>query len=149
MSRARWALRGGLGLYAAIGVMTLVVMIGIGLGSVSAGGSDVATPIVGTLVLGLYALALAGIGIAFGGLVTTSFAGEIIALLVILTFVIDTVVPALKLPDWIQQLALTAHLGHPMVGAVGLARDGAARRRSRSAGSCSAPGASNRRDVQR
>jgi hypothetical protein len=71
---------------------------------------------VGTLVLGLYALALAGIGIAFGGLVTTSFAGEIIALLVILTFVIDTVVPALKWPNWIQQLALTAHLGHPMVG---------------------------------
>ena len=79
-------------------------------------------------MLGLYALALAGIGIAFGGLVTTAFAGEIIALLVILTFVIDTVVPALKLPDWIQQLALTAHLGHPMVGAVGLAGDGAARR---------------------
>jgi ABC-2 type transport system permease protein len=116
MSRAKWALRGGLGLYAAIGVMTLVVMLAIGLGSLSAGGSEVATPIVGTLVLGLYSLALAGIGIAFGGLVSTAFAGEIIALLVILTFVIDTVVPALKWPDWIQQLALTAHLGHPMVG---------------------------------
>ena len=69
MSRASWALRGGLGLYAAIGVMTLVIMVAIGIGSVSAGGSDVTTPIVGTLVLGLYALALAGIGIAFGGLV--------------------------------------------------------------------------------
>ena len=44
--------------------MTLVIMVAIGIGSVSAGGSDVATPIVGTLVLGLYALALAGIGIA-------------------------------------------------------------------------------------
>lgn len=116
MSRAAWALRGGLGLYAAIGVFTLVVMAGIGLGSLSAGGSDVATPIVGTLVLGLYALALAGIGIAVGGLITTSFAGEIIALLVILTFVLDTLVPALKWPNWIQQLALTAHLGRPMVG---------------------------------
>ncbi|HET7830850.1 MAG TPA: hypothetical protein VFL03_14910 [Candidatus Limnocylindrales bacterium] len=116
MSRAAWALRGGLGLYAAIAVFTVVVMAGIGIGSLSAGGSDVATPIVGTLVLGLYALALAGIGIAFGGLVTTSFAGEIIALLVILTFVLDTLVPALKWPDWIQQLALTAYLGRPMVG---------------------------------
>jgi ABC-2 type transport system permease protein len=116
LSRARWAFRGGLGLYAAIAFMTLVIMVGIGIGSLSAGGSDVTTPIVGTLVLGLYALALAGIGVAFGGLFTTSFAGEIIALLVILTFVIDTVVPALKAPDWIQQLALTAHLGHPMVG---------------------------------
>jgi ABC-2 type transport system permease protein len=116
LSRAAWVLRGGLGLYAAIGMMTLVIMVAIGIGSVSAGGADVTTPIIGTLVLGLYALALAGIGIAFGGLVTTAFAGEIIALLVILTFVIDTVVPALKLPDWVQQLALTAHLGHPMVG---------------------------------
>ena len=115
MSRATWALRGGIGLYAAIGVMTLVVMVAIGLGSLTAGG-DVATPIVGTLALGVYALALAGIGIAFGGLVSTSFAGEVIALLVILTFVIDTLVPALKWPDAIQQLALTAHLGHPMVG---------------------------------
>jgi putative exporter of polyketide antibiotics len=116
MSRAAWALRGGLGLYAAIALFTLVVMAGIGIGSLSAGGGDVATPIVGTLVLGLYALALAGIGIAFGGLVTTSFAGEIVALLVILTFVLDTLAPALQWPDWIQQLALTAHLGRPMVG---------------------------------
>ena len=46
-------------------------MVGDRIGSVSAGGSEVATPIVGTLVLGLYALALAGIGIAFGGLVAT------------------------------------------------------------------------------
>jgi putative exporter of polyketide antibiotics len=116
MSRAAWALRGGLGLYAAIALFTLVVMAGIGIGSLSAGGGDVATPIVGTMVLGLYALALAGIGIAFGGLVTTSFAGEIVALLVILTFVLDTLAPALQWPDWIQQLALTAHLGRPMVG---------------------------------
>lgn len=115
MSRARWGLLGGLGLYAAIVLFTVVVMIGIGIGSVIAGG-DVATPILGTLVIGLYALALAGIGIAFGGLVSTGFAGEIVALLVIVTFLIDTVGPALKWPDAVLQLALTQHLGHPMVG---------------------------------
>jgi polyether ionophore transport system permease protein len=39
-----------------------------------------------------------------------------VAAIVILTFVIALVAPALKLPDWVTQLALTAHLGHPMVG---------------------------------
>ena len=34
----------------------------------------------------------------------------------ILTFVIDLVAPALDLPDWVHQLALTSHLGQPMVG---------------------------------
>ena len=78
-------------------------------------------------MLGLYALALAGIGIAFGGLVTTSFAGEIIALLVILTFVIDTVVPALKLAG-LDPAARADRAPRPPDGrAVGLARDGAAR----------------------
>ena len=115
MSRVRWAVLGGLGLFAAVGVFTLIVMVGIGIGSVVAGG-DVTTPIVGTLVIGIYALALCGIGMAVGGLVRTSWAGEVVALLVIVTFLIDLVVPAMRWPDWLHQLALTSHLGHPMVG---------------------------------
>ena len=115
MSRARWALAGGLGLFAAIGVMTLVIMVGIGIGSTLAGG-DVATPILGTVVFALYGIALAGIGMAVGGLVSTSIAGEVVAAIVILTFLIDLIAPALKWPDWIHQLALTSHLGQPMIG---------------------------------
>ena len=115
MSRARWAIAGGTGLFAAIVVMTLVVMIGIGIGSAIAGG-DVTTPIIGTVVLGLYGLALAGIGMAVGGVVSTSFAGEVIAAIVIITFLIDLIAPALKWPDWIHQIALTSHLGQPMIG---------------------------------
>ena len=103
------------GLFAAIGVLTLIVTVGIGIGATVAGG-DVATPIVGTLVIGIYALALCGIGMAVGGLVRTSWAGEVVALLVIVTFLIDLVVPAMQWPEWIHQLALTSHLGHPMVG---------------------------------
>src|SRR5918994_1717951 len=38
MSRVRWAVHGGLGLYAAVGVFTLIVMIGIGIGSSISGG---------------------------------------------------------------------------------------------------------------
>ena len=97
MSRARWALLGGLGLYAAIAVFTLLLVAGIGLGSVVAGG-EVITPTVGTLVIGLYALALAGIGLAVGGVVSTSFAAEIVALIVIATFLGDLIVPALQGP---------------------------------------------------
>lgn len=115
MSRISWALRGGLGLYAAIGLMTLLIMVAIGLGAAIAGG-DVLTPVAGAAVVGLYALALAGIGLAVGGLVGTSFAAEVVAGVVILTFLVDLVAPALHWPDWVDQLALTAHLGKPMIG---------------------------------
>ena len=115
MSRARWAVAGGLGVMAAIAVMTAVIAVGIGIGSALAGG-DVATPIVGTVVLGLYAAALAGIGLAVGGLFRTSVAGEVVAGIVIVTFLLDLIAPALKWPDWIHQLALSSHLGQPMIG---------------------------------
>jgi ABC-2 type transport system permease protein len=115
MSRVRWVLQSGLGLYGAIAVFTAMLVVGVGFGSILTGG-DVLTPILGTLVIGLYALALAGIGIAFGGVFGTSLAGEVVAAVVILAFLVDFLVPALELPGWIRQLALTAHLGQPMVG---------------------------------
>jgi ABC-2 type transport system permease protein len=115
MSRIRWAVNGGLGVFGAVGLMTALVAIGVGLGSVITGG-DIATPIAGSIVIGLYALALVGIGLAIGGVFGTSFAGEVVAAVVIVTFLIDFLVPALDLPDAIRQLALTSHLGQPMVG---------------------------------
>jgi ABC-2 type transport system permease protein len=115
MSRRNWAVAGGLGVYGAVAVLTGIIALGVALGSSITGG-DVLTPILGSLVVGLYALALCGIGIAVGGLFGTSFAGEAVAAIVIATFMIDLLVPALGLPDWIHQLALTSHLGQPMVG---------------------------------
>ena len=115
LSRRGWSISGGLGLFGAIVVFTALLAVGIGLGAII-GGGDVLTPILGTMVLGLYGLALAGIGLAVGGLIRTSIAGEAVAAVVILTFVIDLTAPALHWPDWIHQLALTAHLGQPMVG---------------------------------
>jgi hypothetical protein len=100
---------------AAIAVMTAVVAAGIGIGSLVAGG-DVITPILGSLVLGLYAAALAGIGLAVGGLFRTSIAGETVAGIVIATFLLDILAPALKWPEWVHDLALSAHLGQPMIG---------------------------------
>jgi ABC-2 type transport system permease protein len=115
LARARWAVAGGLGVMGAIAVYTAVLALAIGLGVAVAGG-DLATPVAGTAVLGLYAAALAGVGIAVGGLVGTPIAGEVVAAAVILTFLLDLLPPALQWPDWIHQLALTAHLGQPMIG---------------------------------
>ena len=79
---------------------------------------------VGTIALACYAAAMVGIGVAIGGLFSTAWAAELVAAFVVLTFLVNLLAPALQLPDWVQQLALTAHLGQPMVGqwdAVGMA----------------------------
>jgi ABC-2 type transport system permease protein len=115
LARARWAASTGLGLMAAIALLTALVALGVGAGAAIVG-SDAVTPVLGTAVLGLYAEALAGVGLAIGGLLRPSFAGEAVAGLVTLTFLVDLLAPALKLPGWVQQLALTSHLGQPMVG---------------------------------
>ncbi|MGZ6255737.1 MAG: hypothetical protein ACXWMB_01825 [Candidatus Limnocylindria bacterium] len=115
LARRGWLVRSGLGVYLAIAVMTAIVALGIGLGALSAQ-SDALTPMAGTVVMGLYAAALAGVGFAIGGLFRASIAGEIVAVIVVATYIIDLLAPALQLPGWVHQLALTAHLGQPMIG---------------------------------
>jgi ABC-2 type transport system permease protein len=115
LARMRWVVSGGLGILIGIAVFVAMAAIGIGIGALMTGG-DVATPVSGTLVLGLYAIALAGIGIAIGGLVSTAAAAPAVAILTILIWLIDIIAPPLGLPDAIQQLALTAHYGQPMLG---------------------------------
>jgi ABC-2 type transport system permease protein len=115
LARRGWLVRSGLGVYLAIAVMTAIVALGIGLGALSAQ-SDALTPMAGTVVMGLYAAALAGVGFAIGGLFRASIAGEVVAVIVVATYIIDLLAPALQLPGWVHQLALTAHLGQPMIG---------------------------------
>ncbi len=115
LTPARWALAGGVGAILAVLVTTAIYAIGIGLGSVFAE-SEAATPMVGTLALACYAAALVGLGIAVGGLWRTSWAAEVVAAFVIVTFLVSLLAPALQLPDWVAQLALTTHLGQPMIG---------------------------------
>lgn len=115
VSRHRWAAAGAMGVYGAIVVMTALIALGIGIGASITGG-DVLTPIVGTVVIGIYAAAVAGVGLAVGGLFRASIAGEVVAVVVIATFLVDLIAPALGLPGWVHQLALTTHLGQPMVG---------------------------------
>ena len=120
LTRARWVVAGGVGAILAIVVMTVLFAAGIGLGATSAGvaGGDA---IIGSAALGLYALAIVGVGVAVGGLWRSSLAAEVAARVVVATYLIDLIAPPLQLPDWVHQLALTAHLGQPMVGSWDLA----------------------------
>jgi ABC-2 type transport system permease protein len=115
LSRGRWALAGGAGMLVNVGVFVAITAAGIGIG-VATTSSDVLTPLAGTLVLGLYAAALCGIGLAVGGVVGTRYAATVTVVFVILTWFVQLLGPLLNLPELIRQLALTSHFGQPMVG---------------------------------
>ena len=115
LARLRWAVGSAIGVFLAIAAMTVVLAVAVGIGALVAG-SDVVAPMLGSVALGLYAAGVAGVGFAVGGLLRTSIAGEAVALVVTATFLVDLVAPPLRLPDWVHQLALTAHMGKPMVG---------------------------------
>lgn len=66
--------------------------------------------------LGLYAMALAGSGSRSEHLRRHQSPGPVVAVIAIATFLVDFLVPALDLPEWLRRLALSADYGHPMVG---------------------------------
>jgi ABC-2 type transport system permease protein len=115
LSRVRWAVAGGLGMLVNVGIFLGLTAAGIGIG-VATTNSDIATPLVGSVVLGLYAAALTGFGLAIGGVLGTRFATTAVVLVVVLTWFIQLLGPLLGLPDAVRQLALTSHFGQPMVG---------------------------------
>jgi ABC-2 type transport system permease protein len=115
LERRRWLLAGGVGALSAVVISSVIFALAIGLGAAFAGSESV-TPAIGALVMALFGAAMVGVGVAIGGLWRTSLAAELVAVLVIATFLVNLLAPALDLPDWIHQLALTAHLGQPMVG---------------------------------
>ena len=115
LARARWVLAGGAAALMAVVVATVLFAVGIAIGS-AIGGLSSGDALLGSVSMGLYAAAIVGIGVAVGGLWRTSIAAEIAALVVVVTYLLDLVAPPLNLPDWLHQLALTAHFGRPMVG---------------------------------
>jgi ABC-2 type transport system permease protein len=115
LERRRWLIAGGIGALSAVLISSLIFALAIGLGAAFAG-SDAVTPTIGALTMALFGAAMVGVGAAIGGLWRTSLAAELVAVIVIATFLVNLLAPALGLPDLIHQLALTAHLGQPMVG---------------------------------
>jgi putative exporter of polyketide antibiotics len=83
---------------------------------VAATGQEPFTAALGSGVLALYGCAVAGVGVAVGGLFRPSLAAPVVAVAALGTLLIDILVPAFKLPDWVQALALTSHFGEPMIG---------------------------------
>jgi len=114
-SRASWATRSGLGVIAAIGVVTVVIALIIGIATATQGG-NVVDPVIGVGILGLAAAGFAGVGLAVGGLVRSSLAAGVTAALIVATFLLDTLGAALKLPQWVLDLSIYKHLGQPMAG---------------------------------
>jgi ABC-2 type transport system permease protein len=117
VSRAKWALESGLGVLAAIAVLGLVLGAIVAV-AVATQGGDVVTPLIGIGTLTLAAAGFAGIGFAVGGLVRSSLAARVTALVVIATFLLDTLGAALDLPDVVLELSIYKHLGQPMAGTV-------------------------------
>jgi ABC-2 type transport system permease protein len=115
LSRLRWALGSGVGLVIDVAVFLAITIAGIALG-VASSGSDVSTPATGALILGIYAIALVGIGMLVGGWLRTSWAAAAVVIFLVVTWFVQLLGPLLGLPDVVQDLALTAHFGQPMVG---------------------------------
>lgn len=123
VSRARWALRSAAAVMGSIAVMTAVMAAGVMMGAATQAGSAL-NLLPGMAVLGLYGMALAGIGLAVGGLVRPSLAAPVTIILGLAFYLIDLIGSILDLPDFIVDLALNRHLGRPILGSydeVGLA----------------------------
>lgn len=115
MTRTRWVVAGGAAALLATVVITVMFALGIWAGAAS-GGLDAGDSMLGTASLGLFTAAVVGIGFAVGGLWRTSLAAELAALFVVATYLLSLIAPPLGLPDWVNKLALTSHLGQPMLG---------------------------------
>ena len=116
LSRARWAVSGGAAMLVNVALFVAVTAGGIAIG-VGTTGSEIGTPLLGSLVLGLYGAALVGIGHAAAGWLGSRFAGTLVVVFVIVTWFIQLLGPLLGLPQVVRDLALTGHFGQPMVGA--------------------------------
>lgn len=115
LTRVRWLVTGAIAAFLGVVVFTVVYALGVA-GGASSGGIAAGDALLGSASLGLYAAALIGVGVAIGGVWRTSLAAEIVAVLVIATYLLDLLAPPLNLPDWVHELALTAHFGTPMLG---------------------------------
>jgi ABC-2 type transport system permease protein len=115
LARLRWALAGGVGMLVNVAIFVVLTAVGIAIG-VASSGSDLTTPLGGSLVLGLYAAALVGVGVAVGGVFGTRLAAPVVVVFVIVTWFVQLLGGLLRLPELVRQLALTSHFGQPMVG---------------------------------
>jgi ABC-2 type transport system permease protein len=113
--RVAWFLRSGGAVLVALMVMSVVIGAATGLGAAITGDSGL--PILaGGLVIGAYAVALAGVGIAISGLGWPNLAGPMVAFFAIAMYLLDLIGGILHLSEDVLNLSLARHLGQPMAG---------------------------------
>jgi ABC-type transport system involved in multi-copper enzyme maturation permease subunit len=110
-----WALSSAVAVGLAIGLVAVLLAAAIATG-VASSGQDPWQPTSGVIVLAIYGLGLTGIGVAVAGLFGAGVSASTVLVVAIGTFLIDLLAPALQLPAWVEQMALTHHLGSPMIG---------------------------------
>lgn len=115
ISRVGWALKSGLGVFAAIATLILLADLGVIAGAAIQGESGLGIAI-GVSVLGAYGMAIAGVGLAVGGLVRPSIAAPVTVGLGLGFYLLDLLGTILHLPDPIVDLSLNRHLGQPILG---------------------------------
>jgi ABC-2 type transport system permease protein len=115
VSRTSWALRSASAVLVAIAVLTAVMTVGVVVGASTQAGNPLDL-VPGMAVLGLYGMALAGIGLAVGGLVRPSLAAPVTIVLGLAFYLLDVIGSILDLPDVVLDLALNRHLGRPILG---------------------------------
>ena len=115
ITRTSWALRSASAVLVAIALMTIVMTIGVVAGASTQAGNPLDL-VPGMAVLGLYGMALAGIGLAVGGLVRPGLAAPVTIVLGLAFYLLDVIGSILDLPDAVLDLALNRHLGRPIIG---------------------------------
>jgi ABC-2 type transport system permease protein len=114
-ARFRWIVESGLATYLAIAIVALIVGVVTAIAIASTGG-EMLEPFIGSSVIALYGVALAGIGIAVGGLIRPSLAAPTVIVVLVGMLMIDILGPLLELPEAVQNLSLARHYGEPMIG---------------------------------
>ena len=117
VTRAGWAIKSGLAVMAGIAIVIAIMVAGVVVGaSTQAATRDLGALAIGVSVLGLYAAAIAGIGLAVGGLVRPGLAAPVALILAIAFFLWDLIGSIVGMSDELLDLALQRHLGQPILG---------------------------------
>jgi len=116
-ARLNWGIRSTLAVMTGIAIITALLVAGVIAGTLTQAASrDTAQVAIGVSILGLYAMALAGVGLAVGGLFRPSLAAPVTIALALGFFLWDLIGSIAKFPDVLLDLALNRHLGQPMLG---------------------------------
>jgi len=116
-TRSSWALRSALAAMTGIAVVAGLLVAGVVAGALTQAASrDVGQVAIGTSVLGLYAMALAGIGLGVGGLVRPGLAAPVTVALAFGFFLWELIGSIARFPRELLDLSLSRHLGQPLIG---------------------------------